>query len=165
MPSLLETLNTWVSTAIACFPKALPRITLAVFLPTPGSVVSSSMVDGTLPLNSFYKFPAAAYDHLSLVFIKSCRPYLLLKSIQVSAGIIFTFFVFLEKRLRNFVHPHVSALRRENGCNEEFKGFEKLRAIPGSGYFFSKRAVIFLASGILSIVSVFSVCVSVKNRH
>jgi hypothetical protein len=40
-----------VSTVIPAFiPKAFPSNTLAVFLPTPGSVVNSSIVNGNSPL-------------------------------------------------------------------------------------------------------------------
>ena len=40
---------TWVSTVIPGTPKAFPRTTFAVFLPTPGSLTSSSRVRGTSP--------------------------------------------------------------------------------------------------------------------
>lgn len=49
-PSLCATRSTCVSTAIlSFFPKATERMIEAVFLPTPGSEVSSSIVWGTLP--------------------------------------------------------------------------------------------------------------------
>ena len=45
----LQTRKMWVSTAIVGSPKAVLRMTLAVFLPTPGSASSSSRVCGTSP--------------------------------------------------------------------------------------------------------------------
>ena len=41
-PMRLVTRNTWVSTAIFCCPNPSAKTTLAVFLPTPGSWISSS---------------------------------------------------------------------------------------------------------------------------
>src|SRR5271170_2174935 len=49
-PSRAERRATWVSTTTPTFfPKALPRTTLAVLRPTPGSSVRASMVSGTFP--------------------------------------------------------------------------------------------------------------------
>lgn len=48
-PRRLLTRNTWVSTGMAGMPKAAISTTEAVFLPTPGSAQSSSMVWGTSP--------------------------------------------------------------------------------------------------------------------
>ena len=47
--SRFETRSTWVSTAIAGIPNASPNTTFAVFLPTPGRDINSSLVVGTCP--------------------------------------------------------------------------------------------------------------------
>ena len=44
-----ETRSTWVSTAIAGIPNASPNTTFAVFLPTPGRDINSSLDVGTCP--------------------------------------------------------------------------------------------------------------------
>ncbi len=46
-PSLLESLIQCVSVTMAGLPYMSPKIRLALFLPTPGSFKSSSMVSGT----------------------------------------------------------------------------------------------------------------------
>ncbi|GIR91965.1 MAG: hypothetical protein CM15mP93_01520 [Thiotrichaceae bacterium] len=46
----------WVSTAIVGFPKPSLRTTFAVFLPTPGSLISSLNCEGTLELYDDFKY-------------------------------------------------------------------------------------------------------------
>ena len=67
-PILLDILLAWVSTAIPCgLLKASSIITLALFLPTPGIDISSSIVSGTLPPKLFTIFSAASFKFFDLV--------------------------------------------------------------------------------------------------
>ena len=58
-PSRFATRFTWVSTTILGWPKAFPRMTFAVFLPTPGKVINSSIALRNLLPEAFgYRFAA-----------------------------------------------------------------------------------------------------------
>jgi len=72
-PILLVSLITWVSHTYAGFPYKSPQIRLAVFLPTPGSLTSSSMVSGTVLL----------YSSLSIMHISTISAAFVLYSPQL----------------------------------------------------------------------------------
>ena len=55
-PSLPQIRIKWVSVTTAGFPYTSPKIKLAVFLPTPGRERRSSILSGTIPLNSSFSF-------------------------------------------------------------------------------------------------------------
>lgn len=62
------TRNTWVSTAIAALLNTTDSITLAVLRPTPGSLISSSIVDGTSPPYRSTSIRAAPTSERALLF-------------------------------------------------------------------------------------------------
>lgn len=66
-PILWLTLYTCVSTAIADLLNTTDCMTLAVLRPTPGRVVSSSSVSGTMPLKSLHSFCAMPTRCLALL--------------------------------------------------------------------------------------------------
>ena len=69
-PSLKMTRITWVSTIIPGLPKHADATRLAVFLPTPGRLVSDSMLQGTIPANSRCRICAVATRCLAFVWKK-----------------------------------------------------------------------------------------------
>ena len=67
-PSRFATRFTWVSTTTPGLPKALPRMTFAVFLPTPGSVTQLFHRVRDLPAESFGHGFAAGDEMFGFVF-------------------------------------------------------------------------------------------------
>ena len=106
--------------------KAWPRITLAVFLPTPASRVSSSIVAGTFPPNSSTNCRAHSFNDLALA---RKRPRLrMIRSMSTvdawararRVGIA------TKKFRRDSVYRLIRALGRENDCDQQLKGVSVL---------------------------------------
>lgn len=78
----LQTRKMWVSTAIVGNPNAVLRMTLAVFLPTPGNASSSSRVCGTSP-----PCDSRRMAHVSIKFFALAlnKPIVLMYSIRPSS--------------------------------------------------------------------------------
>ena len=99
-------------------PNAVPNTTLAVFLATPGSVRSWSIVRGTRPPKFFDDFFARAHDGFCFVAEESRGADLLLDFGGIRVGQIFGRGIFLEKSFCDLVDHDVRALRGED-CGDQ----------------------------------------------
>ena len=102
--------------------KAWPRITLAVFLPTPASRVSSSIVAGTSPPNSSTNCRAHSFNDLALAR-KSPRLRMIcsMSALEAWARVV-GIGITTEKFRRDSVHRLIRALGREDDCDQQLKG-------------------------------------------
>ena len=106
--------------------KAWPRITLAVFLPTPASRVSSSIVAGTFAAEFFHQLPRAFFQRFGLGAKEAQTPNDPLDVRCGRLGKARRVGIATEKFRRDSVYRLIRALGRENDCDQQLKGVSVL---------------------------------------
>ena len=121
-PSRRLTRATWVSTTIPeAMPKAVPRMTLAVLRPTPGSSTSCSSLVGHLAVVLLDQHAAGGLDVLGLVAEKAGALHGLFQLGQRRGGEMGRTGILAKQRRRDHVDPLVGALGREDRGHQQFQ--------------------------------------------
>ena len=109
-------------------PKAFPKSTFAVFLPTPGRVTRSSRVFGTSPPNRFTSFLTTFLERFRFIG-ESGRPISSSSVARFESAKSFCRAILLKEIRRHLVHLNIRALGGENswrsGVEEDWRISER----------------------------------------